>query len=307
MRPAVFLAPLGLALLGGCSSLLGIENPKPRDDAGTDDAPVDAADDAPDDVGPPQDHLAFSVAGLRIARNQTARLHVQFIHADGTTEDATATAGYTTDQPGIATADTGRILAGSQAGAAMITATQGGAVPARLAVTVTQEICHPVINELQTASSASPDDEWVEIYNPCSGAIDVSGWTLNYRSATNTGATDSVPMVTLAGQLAPGEIRLFAGPAYGGTRDGAWTGGILGGTNGAVGLRAGAISMPPLVDSIAYGNISPGHPFLEGNPAPAMVIGRSGARLPFDGRDEGDGASDITLTTAPTPRALNAP
>jgi hypothetical protein len=282
--------------------LLGIENPRARDDGGTDDAAVDA----PDDAGPPQDHLAFSVPNLRIARDQIARLHVQFIHADSTTEDVTASASYTTDQPGIATADAGRILATDQAGAAVITASMGGVAPARLAVTVTPEVCHPVINELQTASAASPDDEWAEIYNPCNSAIDVSGWTLNYRSATNTGATDNVPLITLAGQLAPGEIRLFAGPAYGGTSDGSWTGGI-GGTNGAVGLRAGAITTGPLVDAIAYGNVSPGHPFLEGSAAPAMVLGKSGARLPFDGKDDGNGATDITVVMTPTPRALNAP
>jgi hypothetical protein len=287
--------------------LLGIENPRARDDAGTDDAAVDAAVDAPDDVGPPQDHLAFSVPNLRIARDQIAHLHVQFIHADSTTEDVTAAASYSTDQPGIATADAGRILAGNQAGAAAITASMGSVAPARLAVTVTPEVCHPVINELQTASAASADDEWVEIYNPCSGAIDVSGWTLNYRSATNTGATDNVLLATLAGQLAPGELRLFGGPAYGGTRDGGWTGGTLGAANGAVGLRAGAINAGPVVDAIAYGNVSAGHPFLEGSAAPAMVVGKSGARLPFDGKDDGDGATDFTVIMTPTPRALNAP
>jgi hypothetical protein len=297
VRPAVLLA-----LLGGCSSLLGIETPQPRDDAG-----ADAAVDAPDDTAPAEDRLAFNVASLRLARNQTARLHVQFTHLDGTTEDVTATATYSSDPMGIATAEQGRILAGGQAGEAVITASQGSAAPARLAVTVTQELCHPVINELQTASPASADDEWVEIYNPCSAAIDVPGWTLNYRAATNIGATDNVLLVTLAGQLAPGEIRLLAGPAFGGTRDGGWSNGQLGGTNGAVGLRDGPMNTGALIDAVAYGNVSPGHPFIEGSPAPAMVSGRSGARLPFDGKDAGDGATDITVVMTPTPRALNAP
>jgi hypothetical protein len=299
VRPAVLLA-----LLGGCSSLLGIETPQPRDDGGTD--ADDAAVDAPDDTAPAQDRLEFSVASLRLARTQIARLRVQFIHLDGATEDVTATASYSSDQTAIATADQGRILAG-QAGAAVITASQGNAAPARLTVTVAPEQCHPVINELQTAGGAGPNDEWVEIYNPCSDAIDVAGWTLDYRAATTTGATDDVLMVTLAGQLEPGDIRLFAGPAFAGNRDGGWTTGVLGGTNGAVGLRAGAISSGTLVDAIAYGNALAGHPFIEGNPAPAMMSGRSGARLPFDGKDDGDGAADISIVTTPTPRALNAP
>jgi hypothetical protein len=298
VRPALLLA-----LLGGCSSLLGIENPQPRDDAG-----ADAAVDAPDDAEPARDRLVFSVASLRLARNQTARLHVQFIHADGAMEDVTETAGYSSDQVGIATAEQGRILAGDQPGTAVITASQSGADPALLTVTVTPELCHPVINELQTASPVSQNDEWVEIYNPCSGApIDVAGWTLDYRAAGNIGATDDVLMVTLAGQLAPDEIRLFAGPAFGGTSDGGWTSGVLGQTNGAVGLRDGAMSAGALVDSIAYGTVTAGHPFIEGNAAPAMVSGRSGARLPFDGKDDGDGATDISIVMTPTPRALNAP
>jgi hypothetical protein len=244
VRPAVLLA-----LLGGCSSLLGIENPKPRD-AGA-DATDDAPDDAPDDTGPPQDHLAFSLASVRLARTQTARLRVQFIHVDGSTEDVTATATYSSDQMEIATAEPGRIVAGGQAGAAVITASVGSAAPARLAVTVTPELCHPVINELQTASPASPDDEWVEIYNPCIAEIDVAGWTLDYRSSTNTGATDSMVMVTLAGQLAAGEIRLYAGPDHGGARDGGWGGGILMQTTAGVGLRAGPVSTGTLIDSNA--------------------------------------------------------
>ena len=301
MRPAVLLA-----LLGGCSSLLGIENPQPRDDAGA-DAADDSAVDTPDDTGPAQDRLAFGVASVRLARNQIARLHVQFIHLDGTTEDVTATATYSSDQMAIATAEQGRILAGGQAGAAVITASQGSAAPARLTVTVTPEQCHPVINELQTASPASPDDEWVELYNPCSGVIDVADWTLNYRSAIDIDASDSVLLVTVAGRLAPGEIRLFAGPAYGGTDDGGWTSGTLQQASGGVGLRNGPTSTGMLIDSIAYGNLSPGHPFIEGSPAPTMMSGRSGARLPFDGKDDGDGAVDIALVMTPTPRALNAP
>jgi hypothetical protein len=49
------------------------------------------------------------------------------------------------------------------------------------------------------------------------------------------------------------------------------------------------------------------HPFIEGSRAPAMMSGRSGARLPFDGKDDGDGATDFSLVITPTPRALNAP
>ena len=58
MRPAVFLV-----LLGGCSSLLGIEDPRPRSDGGAPDGAVDA----PDDTQAGIDHLAFNLGDVRIA------------------------------------------------------------------------------------------------------------------------------------------------------------------------------------------------------------------------------------------------
>jgi hypothetical protein len=117
--------------------------------------------------------------------------------------------------------------------------------------------------------------------------------------------------------MAAGEYRLYAGVGYIGMFDGTpWStpsSGILQQTNGAVALRAGAITSGPIVDAVAYGAVSPGHPFIELHPTPAMANGRSAARLPFDGKDDGDatsdgdGAADFQIITTATPRAPNAP
>jgi hypothetical protein len=287
VRPAVFLV-----LFAGCSSLLGIENPR-----------------ASDDGGPrTPDHLAFSLTDFKLAQLQTVRLHVQAVFADGAMEDATATATYSSDDPAIATIGGPGLVNGSQAGTTTITARLGSATPATVNATVTTTRCHPVINELATGSATSPADEYVEVYNGCTVTNDVDTWTLVYRSATATTA-DSTGMVTLAGQMAPGEIRLFAGVGFRGVNDGVWPGatGILQQNNGAVGLRAGPVDVGTLVDSIAYGAVTVGHPFIETNPTAAMVNGRSASRLPFDGNDNGDGAADFMLVPTQTPRALNAP
>ncbi len=49
---------------------------------------------------------------------------------------------------------------------------------------------HPVISEILingvNESAASNNDEFVEVYNPTSNPIDVSNWTIDYRSATST-------------------------------------------------------------------------------------------------------------------------
>jgi hypothetical protein len=312
VRPVSVVLP-GLVLLGACSSLLGIEDPKPRSDGGANDSSIDA----PDDTQQGTDHLAFSLGDIRIAQNQVVHLHVLHVHMDGTTDDVTATADYGTSDDAVASVDPGAIRAHAQPGSATITASLGPAIPATMTVGVTSFACHPVINELQTGSPSSAIDEWVEIYNPCTTAQDVNNWSLVYRAANNVGGVDTNLMATLAGSMAPGEYRLYAGIGYTGTSDGTpWsmpTGGIMQQTNGAVGLRAGTISTGPLVDAIAYGTVSAGHPFIETNPTPPMAHGRSAARLPFDGKDDGDathdgdGAADFLIIQTPTPRAPNAP
>jgi hypothetical protein len=109
------------------------------------------------------------------------------------------------------------------------------------------------------------------------------------------------------GRGLPGEIRLFAGPGYPDVADDGWTTGVLQQMNGAVGLRDGAKDIGALVDSLAYGNVAAGHPFIEGTPCAPLSNDKSAARLPFDGNDTDVNVSDFTVVAMPTPRALNAP
>ena len=48
---------------------------------------------------------------------------------------------------------------------------------------------HPVINEV--ASAVNPNDEWVEIFNPNSSPLDISGWKIQDNTET-----DIIPTVT---------------------------------------------------------------------------------------------------------------
>jgi hypothetical protein len=43
---------------------------------------------------------------------------------------------------------------------------------------------HVVISELQVAGTAGANDEFVELYNPTNAPIDISGWRVQYKSAT---------------------------------------------------------------------------------------------------------------------------
>jgi hypothetical protein len=298
--------------LAGCSSLLGIENPSPaQSDGGV--GGVDAADAVDAST---VDHLQFSAGDFQLAQLQTARLHVVLVHAGGTMEDATATAMYASDNDLLATVSaSGVVTSGSQSGGATITASLAGALPATVRATVKTTLCHPVINELTTGSTSpavtAAADEYVEIYNPCTRDMDVNNWTLNYRGPNTVGASDATPMAMLAGQMAPGDLWVYAGVGYTGSvvPKATWPGmnGVIGKDDGAVGLRAGPKDTGPLVDSIAYGAVMAGHPFIHKNPTATVPIGKSASRLPFDAKDDGDGATDFLVISTLTPGALNAP
>jgi len=261
------------------------------------------------DVGPAvPDHLTLSTGNIALAQHQRAQLHATLVLTDGTTQDATATATWTSSAPTVASVTAGQIDAQTTASTAMITATSS-ALSAAITATVGATACHPVINEVQAGSSVSAGDEWVEIYNPCTVAIDVTSWTLVYRAAGTIGATDTNSLQTLTGTLQPGDLRLYAGPAYGlanfdGTK---WGGasGLLQASNGGIGLRSGPKDTGPLVDSLTYGTVTAGHPFTESTSASMLANGKSVARGAFDGNDTNTGGADFTLTTTPTPRALN--
>jgi hypothetical protein len=199
-------------------------------------------------------------------------------------------------------------LEGGQDGSTVITVTYGSARAATLMVMVAAKQCQPKINEFQTGG-ATAADEWVELVNPCTAAIDVTGWTLVYRAASNNG-TDIV-MKALSASIPAGEIKLFAGLDYAGLNDGRWdtggTSGILGQAAGAVALRMGAKDVGPIADAVSYGgtSVAVGHPYTEGNPLPAMSNSRPAQRLPYDGRDGDDGMADFVTGSTGTPHASN--
>jgi len=259
-------------------------------------------------VGPPAaQNLALSLGNFSLAQQQRVQVRVRIVFTDGSQQDGTNSVTWTSDNDTIATVVAGRVDAQLNSGTATITASAAGVPPVSVAATVSILLCHPVINEAQSGTSASASDEWAEIYNPCTIPHDVTDWTLNYRASTAIGATDTNLLITLVGPMAPGELRLFGGNGFTGVKDDDWGGGVMQQNNGALGLRDGPTSSGPLVDSLAYGVISAGHPFIEGTAAPGLINSRSISRLPFDGNDTNDGGTNFVLTTLPTPRVLNVP
>ncbi|MBS1124358.1 MAG: LigC protein, partial [Deltaproteobacteria bacterium] len=271
-------------------------------------ATVDAFSDTIEaTVGPPEaDHLLLTIGNFSLSQQQRVQLHASAVFTDGSTQDATGSVAWSTSAPAVATVLAGQVDAQQQGGDATITASTPGVPPASVVASVSNVACHPVINEVQSGTSASASAEYAEIYNPCTVAIDVTSWSLVYRAATDIDATDTNALITLSGTMAPGELRLFAGSGFGGANDGSWGAGVMQQNNGALGLRNGPPSTGPLVDSMAYGTVTAGHPFVETAASAPLVNGKTLSRLPFDGNDTNAGAN-FALTSPGTPRNLNAP
>jgi hypothetical protein len=312
-------APVGVVIdaPGGIPPLDAPTGVPPRDAPGSPprDAPGSPPIDAPvvisPDAGPVSepDRLRFSLGDFKIARRQRTRLRVHIVTSSGAVQDVSGSVQLTIDNPQLVThAGQGVIHSGEQAGTATLTARLGNATPATVKVTVTQVICHPVINELVVGRNGTPADEWIEIFNPCTEMFNVTGWSVVYRGPTQVSDTERV-LAPLDGPLVPGAFYIFAGRDFRGFADRTWSdaAGVITETSGAVGLRSGLRVIDPLIDAIAYGNVPAGHPFLERRTALDISHGQSASRLPFDGKDDDDGASDFQIVTSMTPRQLNAP
>lgn len=71
-----------------------------------------------------------------------------------------------------------------------------------------------IFSEIQTGSSSSASQEFVELHNPTSDAIDLSNKKIQYFSATTTVFETPSRSVLMHGVLAPGEYYLIASNGY---------------------------------------------------------------------------------------------
>jgi hypothetical protein len=159
------------------------------------------------------------------------------------------------------------------------------------------------INEFMTGTSTAASNEFVEIVNAGTAAVDLSGYKLVYRSAAGTSdiSLDTIPSGTT---LAAGAFLLFGGSGYAGppAADQSF-GTALASTGGGLALRDASGT---IVDSVGYGTAT--NAFVRGTAAPAppnsAAPGSSDVRLP-DGHETGDNSADFSVSTTPTPRAAN--
>ncbi len=154
------------------------------------------------------------------------------------------------------------------------------------------------INEVQTAGAAGATDEFVELYNPCSGSVALAGGRLVYRSATT--GSDTSTFATFAGVSIPGHgYFVVANGAFSGTSN------IKPFDAGGMAVPAGAValkdSLDAIVDSVGWGTAV--NAFVEGHACGMPGTGESAARS-SDGLDHDDNATDFKVGT-PSPGAAN--
>jgi hypothetical protein len=150
--------------------------------------------------------------------------------------------------------------------------------------------CAPVLNELATAGIEGVKDEFVELFNPCVGAVALDGWRLVYRSA---GGTRDEVLVELHGSVGAGRFLVCAGADFAGVADFRYANGLSAAGGGlALRDRAGVAR-----DALGWGRADDA--FVRGRVAPSPSPGSSLGRHP-DGAGVGDNAADFTVG-CPTP------
>jgi len=164
---------------------------------------------------------------------------------------------------------------------------------------------HVVISEVQTATTSSASQEFIELYNPVATPVSVAGWTLEYKSAT---ATDTPAnwskRATLAGAIAANGFYLVAPKSYLLNADTDWSA-TLAGTAGTIRVKDSAGNV---VDKLGYGVTAIG---AEGMPAAAPASGQSLERLPGrldelagNGVDTDDNSADFIIRMQPAPQSI---
>ena len=159
------------------------------------------------------------------------------------------------------------------------------------------------VNELMTGSTGAASNEFVELLNAGTTAVDVGGYKVAYRSAAGTSDT-TLATIPDGTTIQAGGFYLLAGSGYLGSHAPDQTfSASLAATGGGLAVRDAAGT---ILDSVGYGEAT--NAFVEGHPAAAppatAAPGSSADRIP-DGHDTNDNAADFSVSAAPSPGTSN--
>ncbi|MDX2007585.1 MAG: ExeM/NucH family extracellular endonuclease [Meiothermus sp.] len=168
-------------------------------------------------------------------------------------------------------------------------------------------------------SGAVLRNDYVELFNRGSSAVSLTGWSIQYASATGTGNFSSNPVVALTGNLEPGQYYLvqLSGGVNGAVLPAADVTGAINASgtagkfilaNTATGLACNGGSTPcstaqlaQMVDLVGYGGTS-GANFFEGAGAAPILSATVAAFRKVGGCTETDNNASDFETGTPSPR-----
>ncbi len=185
-----------------------------------------------------------------------------------------------------------------------------GNTPQTDTVSQPERVAFPIkVNEVRTGVTGATTNQFIELYNAGTSPVDISGWTVVYRSST---AITNTTAATIPGVAGSGTTVLAGGGYYLLGRSGGYTGSpaanltfttSLSSSGGAVGVLdpTGAVA-----DSVGYGSAN--NALVENCAAPAPGTnaspGTSIVRTP-NGFDTDNNCTDFLVTSLPTPGAAN--
>ena len=177
-----------------------------------------------------------------------------------------------------------------------------------------------VISQVYGGNGNTFASDYVELFNAGAAPVSISGWSVQYGSATGTGTFASNGVTALAGTLQPGQYWLVklattTGPALPaadatGTTNISGSAGKIVLANVSTGLACNgssvvcsAVQQAQIVDLVGYG---PSANYAEGSPAPAPSSTTAIFRAANGCTDTNNNATDFA-TGAPSPRNSATP
>lgn len=163
-----------------------------------------------------------------------------------------------------------------------------------------------VISQFQAGGTTNANDEFIELHNIGSTAVDLNGYRVVYRSSSGTNDVGPFATWTTSTILQPGQYYLVASTAYTGgvtpdmTYDPAVCTCSLSATAGGLAVRNGAQNTGTIIDAVGWGSAS--NIFFEGTRTTAPANSTSQARVLNGCQDTDNNSADFSNLNPPAAR-----
>lgn len=164
-----------------------------------------------------------------------------------------------------------------------------------------------VISQFEAGTSASVNEEFVEIHNVSGSTVDLNGYRIVYRSSTATSDSGTLATWTVSTPLAAGAYYLIGSDVYATNHPGtanitySTSGLSTSGSHGGLAIRQGAVNTGTVIDALGWGDATNAlfegtRAVAPGNTVYSLARGNSGCQ------DTDNNASDFSLLTPSAPR-----